>query len=283
LQEKLTKIADDIGVFGMYSASLIVLVLIIRFAIEAIIANSFSGSDLSKILKFFIIGITVIVVAIPEGLPLAVTLSLAFSVKKMLKDQNLVRKLQACETMGGANTICSDKTGTLTQNVMTLKSFWNNELINIDTYSEKININDFVPNAIFDEFMQCTACNCSAFLEPVESGSKTEIAMLLFLKRCGIDFEDYKKQIEVVQKMPFSSSRKRMSMLLNVNGKNRLVVKGASEMVLSCCSKFHKTSGEIVSLDNGLMSNVEKAIEDMAKQALRTIVIAYKDCNGEDT
>lgn len=86
LQEKLTKIADDIGVFGMYSASLIVLVLIVRFAIEAIINNSFEGSDLSKILKFFIIGITVIVVAIPEGLPLAVTLSLAYSVKKMLKD-----------------------------------------------------------------------------------------------------------------------------------------------------------------------------------------------------
>lgn len=107
--------------------------------------------------------------------------------------------------------------------------------------------------------------------------------MLLFLKRCGIDFEDYKKRIEIVQKMPFSSSRKRMSMLLNVNGKNRLVVKGASEMVLSCCSKFHKSSGEIVNIDNGLMSNVEKAIEDMAKQALRTIVIAYKDVNGEDT
>lgn len=78
-----------------------------------------------EILDFFIIGITVVVVAIPEGLPLAVTLSLAFSVKKMLKDQNLVRKLQACETMGGANNICSDKTGTLTKNEMTLTQWWN--------------------------------------------------------------------------------------------------------------------------------------------------------------
>jgi Ca2+ transporting ATPase len=86
-------------------------------------------------LNYFILGITVIVVAIPEGLPLAVTLSLAFSVKKMLIDQNLVRKMEACETMGGANMICSDKTGTLTMNKMTLTSFWSGTRKNFEHYS----------------------------------------------------------------------------------------------------------------------------------------------------
>lgn len=115
---KLEKIARDIGNFGLYSAIVIVLVMFIRFAVERISARESDPWDNSRhwqeMLNFFIIGITVVVVAIPEGLPLAVTLSLAYSVKKMLTDKNLVRKLQACETMGGANMICSDKTGTLT-------------------------------------------------------------------------------------------------------------------------------------------------------------------------
>lgn len=100
--------------------------LLIRFAIIKGTTREWNtGVDLLKLLDFLIIGITVVVVAIPEGLPLSVTLSLAFSVKKMLLDQNLVRKMEACETMGGANNICSDKTGTLTMNKMTLSQIWN--------------------------------------------------------------------------------------------------------------------------------------------------------------
>lgn len=113
LQMKLEAIARDIGNFGLISSCLIVLVLLVRFAIERGTENYWDhGHHWKELLEFFIIGITVVVVAIPEGLPLSVTLSLAYSVKKMLNDQNLVRKLQACETMGGANMICSDKTGT---------------------------------------------------------------------------------------------------------------------------------------------------------------------------
>jgi Ca2+ transporting ATPase len=107
----------------------IIVVLLIRFAIEKGLSREWhTGTDLISILDFLIIGITVVVVAIPEGLPLSVTISLAFSVKKMLNDQNLVRKMEACETMGGANNICSDKTGTLTMNKMTLTQIWNNTL-----------------------------------------------------------------------------------------------------------------------------------------------------------
>lgn len=106
--------------------------MLIRFAIEKGISKEWNTSvDVPEILNFFILGITVIVVAIPEGLPLSVTLSLAFSVKKMLLDNNLVRKMEACETMGGANTICSDKTGTLTMNKMFLTTIWNERKIRV--------------------------------------------------------------------------------------------------------------------------------------------------------
>lgn len=120
------KLAGDIGRFGLYSAIVIVVILLIRFAVVKGMSRSWdTGTDLKKLLDYLLIAITVVVVAIPEGLPLSVTLSLAFSVKRMLKDQNLVRKMEACETMGGANNICSDKTGTLTMNKMTLSQIWN--------------------------------------------------------------------------------------------------------------------------------------------------------------
>ena len=126
LQNKLEKIAEDIGKFGLCASITIFLVLIIRFGAEKAMHPSWDHSvDWGKLLHHFVLALTVLVVAIPEGLPLAVTLSLAFSVKKMLVDNNLVRKMEACETMGGANNICSDKTGTLTLNKMTFTTYWN--------------------------------------------------------------------------------------------------------------------------------------------------------------
>lgn len=133
---KLEAIAEDIGKFGLISSVLIVIVLCLRFGIERGMKDDWSNKYLGELLSYFIIGITVVVVAIPEGLPLAVTLSLAYSTKKMLKDNNLVRKLAACETMGGASMICSDKTGTLTQNKMSLVNVWNDEIIELDFYSQ---------------------------------------------------------------------------------------------------------------------------------------------------
>jgi Ca2+ transporting ATPase len=106
----------------------------------------------------------VIVVAIPEGLPLSVTISLAYSVKKMLRDKNLVRRLQACETMGGANMICSDKTGTLTQNKMSLTAMWNQKMIELNPYLENINLNTYVPPISQDIFIQSALLNSSAIL-----------------------------------------------------------------------------------------------------------------------
>lgn len=131
----------------MYSAIVIILVLLVRFAVEKGITKEWNtAKDLLDIVNFFMLGITVIVVAIPEGLPLSVTISLAFSVKKMLDDQNLVRRMEACETMGGANNICSDKTGTLTMNKMTLDQIWNKETKQVDLYKEKLEESDLSTN-----------------------------------------------------------------------------------------------------------------------------------------
>lgn len=129
LQLKLTKIAEDIGKFGLVCAIFTCIIMIVRAIIDYSTreGGGWTTEDTSLIIQAFLIGITVLVVAIPEGLPLAVTLSLAYSVKKMLKDNNLVRKLHACETMGGADIICSDKTGTLTQNKMFFTNIWAGE------------------------------------------------------------------------------------------------------------------------------------------------------------
>jgi len=128
LQAKLTRLAIQIGYAGSFVAVCTMLILVVRFCIENyfVAHKPFSITNLNYFIKFLIIGVTVLVVAVPEGLPLAVTLSLAYSVKKMMKDNNLVRHLDACETMGSATTICSDKTGTLTTNRMTaVQSFIN--------------------------------------------------------------------------------------------------------------------------------------------------------------
>lgn len=128
LQKKLTKIANDIGYFGLFAAIITLLIMVGRVIYDIYTSGEwFSNDQVTLLVQGFLIAITVLVVAIPEGLPLAVTISLAFSVKKMLKDENLVRKFHACETMGSATYICSDKTGTLTLNQMYMIRFWNLE------------------------------------------------------------------------------------------------------------------------------------------------------------
>lgn len=191
LQQKLETLAGDIGKFGLYSAIIILIILLIRFAIVKGTTREWdTGTDLLKILDYLILGITVIVVAIPEGLPLSVTLSLAFSVKKMLLDQNLVRKMEACETMGGANNICSDKTGTLTMNKMTLAQIWNKETKLVDTYKEKLESSDLSNNAEYVElFKIASLVNSTALLEPEEKGSSTEIAVLKYFHKMGVRYD----------------------------------------------------------------------------------------------
>jgi len=214
LQQKLETIARDIGKFGLVSAVLVLIILLIRFLVDRGTTDTWGeGSEYVELIRYVIIAITVVVVAIPEGLPLSVTLSLAYSVKKMMTDKNLVRKLQATETMGGANNICSDKTGTLTQNKMNLTNFWNERLIEINPY-DKCHLSDTFPEKFHDLMKQAIACNSSATLVPY-NGSKTEIALLEFLQNRGEDYETLRNQYFNSDsiKFPFSSQRKRMSVI----------------------------------------------------------------------
>jgi Ca2+ transporting ATPase len=248
LQQKLEELATDIGKFGLYSALLIIIVMLIRFAIiKGTTKEWHTGPDLIEILNFFIIGIIVVVVAIPEGLPLSVTISLAFSVKKMLNDQNLVRRMEACETMGGANNICSDKTGTLTMNKMTLAQIWNRESKQVDLYKETLDESELSSNKQFNElFKIASLVNSTAQLDPEEKGSSTEIAILKYFKRMGTNYEEYKNKFDIKFKIPFSSARKRMSIVLEYQNSASLFIKGASEIVLeSCPSWFNTASGEV--------------------------------------
>ena len=168
LQKKLNKLAVQIGYGGTAAAVVCILVLSIRFSIEeyAVEGRGWNSStDFSQLLHFVIIGITVLVVAIPEGLPLAVTIALAFSVKKMLKDNNLVRHLHACETMGNATSICSDKTGTLTTNRMTVvESYF------AGTHYEVTPKTEDLPGNLLDMLKLCIAVNSnytSLLIDPV--------------------------------------------------------------------------------------------------------------------
>lgn len=184
---------------------------------------------LQDTLQFFMMAVTLIVVAVPEGLPMSVTLSLALNMRRMLKTNNLVRKMHASETMGAVTVICTDKTGTLTQNLMQVQ-----EMVKLAP--------DVVPDALFHESI---AVNSTAFLEKAENekphgvGNPTEVALLLWLYEQGVDYLKLREEAEIIDQLTFSTERKYMATLVHskVNGKRMLYVKGAPEIVLSLCNE----------------------------------------------
>ena len=271
LQMKLNTLSTQISVLGAVVGVLTILVMIVKHVIAFFQDDrSWSVQDWSYIVKAFITGVTILVVAIPEGLPLAVTIALAYSVKRMMKDNNLVRHLNACETMGGANTICSDKTGTLTQNQMTVVQGWIyhhgdddetallNELKTGDGEEYKTFINNCkeINPGCRAPLMENALLNNEAFLttnadgREVGVGSAIEVAMLKWARLQDIDYkkmrsdipqlnEDDGKTPGIIRMYPFHSNRKRSSCLVRLpNGKYRLYTKGAPEMVLRICNRL---------------------------------------------
>jgi len=281
LQLKLEKIASDIGKAGLAAAILSLSVLFLRYFIEGAINDDFETEDITELLGYLIIAITIVVVAIPEGLPLAVTISLAYSVQKMLNDQNLVRRLQSCETMGGANAICSDKTGTLTMNKMTLTKLWFGSLMDVERNIPK---QDAFHPEVYEKIVGSITCNSTAeILEKKWSGNVTEIALLQFMQAMG---EDYDKRRNAhlpsgFHRFTFSSRRKRMSTVLenvaNAPTGRQLHVKGAAEMILASCTHYFDNEGNKIPLTKEVRDSISQIIEKMASEALRTIMLAYKD------
>ncbi|XP_063792391.1 plasma membrane calcium-transporting ATPase 3 isoform X1 [Pseudophryne corroboree] len=296
LQGKLTKLAVQIGKAGLVMSAITVIILVLYFVIETFVVQDkvwlaeCTPVYVQYFVKFFIIGVTVLVVAVPEGLPLAVTISLAYSVKKMMKDNNLVRHLDACETMGNATAICSDKTGTLTTNRMTVVQSYMGDV----HYKERPDPSSLNSKTL-DLLVNAIAINCaytSNILPPEKEGAlpqqvgnKTECALLGFVLELQRDYQLVRDQIpeETLYKVyTFNSVRKSMSTIVCLpNGGFRLYSKGASEIILKKCSNMLNGVGELRSFrprDRDEM--VKKVIEPMACDGLRTICIAYRDFQG---
>ncbi|KAG7215441.1 hypothetical protein INR49_022511 [Caranx melampygus] len=293
LQGKLTKLAVEIGKAGLLMSVITVLILLTRFLIDTFVIQGVPWSNecapiyVQFLVKFFIIGVTVLVVAVPEGLPLAVTISLAYSVKKMMKDNNLVRHLDACETMGNATTICSDKTGTLTMNRMTVVQAYI-----AGSYYKSVPEPSKIPANVLDLLSLGIGVNCAYTTKimppekegglPRQVGNKTECALLGFARDLHRDYQSIRNEIpeeKLFKVYTFNSARKSMSTVLkNDDGSYRMFSKGASEILLEKCCRILTPGGEPKDLNPRDRDRlVRKVIEPMASEGLRTICLAYRD------
>lgn len=298
LQQKLTAIANFIGKCGLIAAIATSVTVAIKTAILFTHEKTFTSSDSYYIIKIFIIGVVVIVVAIPEGLPLAVTMTLALSIKKMLKDNNFVRRMDACETMGGANFICTDKTGTLTKNEMNIICIYD---CHEDLNMEEIANDNFqgTPRSHFNNrekynlLKLCFACNTETTItnDGMETATfKTDLTFTKFLKKLGENVKEIRaefiKEINgVYPRLAFSSKRKKMSTVLfshSFPSFYRIFLKGASEIVLNNCDYYLNFQNKKLKITEEYRDELKAKIKTYADQALRTICIAYKDIEKED-
>ena len=231
--------------------------------------------------------VSIIVVAVPEGLPLAVTIALAYSVGKMKDENNLVRFLQACETMGGADNICSDKTGTLTKNRMTVTRMFLQERT-----ADKI-IKGFVSEKIGELFSVGVSLNSSANpvfkenngeLQIDQIGNKTDCALLEVAHILGYNYRDVRKQNEdaIVKVVPFSSETKTMSTVVNYKGKVHVFSKGAPDYLLKSCTHFLDAKGEPAPITDAFKNTLFAKLKEFADGTLRTLLLAYRAGGNEN-
>ena len=325
LENKLNTIADFIGYFGLGSAVVTFIALSIQLIIEYFTTNDMQIIDIvNKLLKILILCVSIIVVAIPEGLPLAVTLSLAFSIKKLMDRNNLVRKMHACETMGGANYICTDKTGTLTENQMYIVNLiTNNKDINIKrnidsvdvgtinstpvdkNYGKKLrnNYNLIIDNEIYWEALQISiSVNVDCEIMPLSQSdingdtevcttkNKTDKAFTEFLYQFKSPVSIYRNKLLSnnynFKKLPFDSSKKRMSILIK-NSKfptgYRLFTKGAAENAMMYCDKYlDSENGQLKEINNDIKKYINHKIEKLNKKMIRSLYVCYKDITKEE-
>ena len=270
LNEQLDGLSDLITKLSYGFAALVV---IGRLLIYFLGDNSMEWAHImAYVLQTLMIAVTLIVVAVPEGLPMAVTLSLAYSMRRMLKTNNLVRKMHACETMGATTVICTDKTGTLTQNQMSVEEaqFYGlaNQALGTDETSRLIK--------------EGIALNSTASLDlsnpdkPVVLGNPTEGALLLWLRNNGIDYRNLKEDANVVEELPFSTERKYMATVVDsaqLEGKKILYVKGAPEIIRSLCKQIDK---------NVNIADIDRQLTDYQNRAMRTLGFAYQVLNDSD-
>jgi len=306
LQEKLDRMAEIIGYVGMAAAAA---TFIAMMFIHSVVQPDYLKDTtlFAHALDAFIIGVTIVVVAVPEGLPLAVTIALAYSTKKMLQDKNLIRHLQACETMGNATNICSDKTGTLTENRMTVvKGFFANVVEEETSPESKRVLDGSVSDAAKKILLQGIAtCSTARIMKKVPHddgivgtdtdtdtvdtrmqvvGNKTEAALLILAESDFFNKDDYDARRNKAnfgnpggsRLFPFSSRRKRMSVLVKEEQEWMLYHKGAGEIVLQNCSTYLDSDGSVKKMTDSKRRELEQMISNFASQALRCVALAHR-------
>lgn len=248
LYVQLDKLASIISKVG----SVVSVAAFVIFLVHDILTNpAWGGKDYfymaEIVLDYFMMAVTLIVMAVPEGLPMAITLSLALNMRRMLKSNNLVRKLHACETMGAVTVICTDKTGTLTQNQMQV-----DELLPKDDNQHLLDV--------------AIAINSTAELDEDKAiGNPTESALLLWLKSQDKDYRELRHQAKVLKQQPFSTEKKYMATIAEVDGEKYLLVKGAPEIVLDLCEMEERYRNQAL-----------RELDEWQHKAMRTLAFAYR-------
>ncbi|KAL8039978.1 hypothetical protein ABFX02_10G070500 [Erythranthe guttata] len=294
LQVRLNGVATFIGIVGLAVAVAVLIILVIRFftghttdpngRVQFTAGKTKFGDAINGFIKIFTVAVTIVVVAVPEGLPLAVTLTLAYSMRKMMADKALVRRLSACETMGSATTICSDKTGTLTLNQMTVVEVYacGNKMDSPENKS-------LVPPRVISLLIEGIAQNSTGSVFVPEgggaleiSGSPTEKAILQWAINLGMDFGAARSDSVIIHAFPFNSEKKRGGVAVKLsNSEVHVHWKGAAEMVLASCTSYIDANDNVVQMDEDKVAYFKKAIEDMAVGSLRCVAIAYRTCEME--
>lgn len=279
LTKQLDGLAKFISIVGFVIAGVIFIALLVKDIIAGVFTadNILTLDTAGRILQYFMVAVTLIVVSVPEGLPMSVTLSLALSMRKMLKTNNLVRKMHACETMGATTVICTDKTGTLTQNQMQVHD------TNFYALANQTLGNDEISTLVREGI----SVNSTAYLDDSQPGkvktlgNPTEAALLLWLKAQGANYMEYREKSEMVEQLTFSTERKYMASAVRsaLDGKIVLYVKGAPEIVFGKCSQVRTAEGCVPAA--GFRQTVEKQLLDYQNQAMRTLGFAYKVLDSE--
>lgn len=288
LQIRLNDMATKIGKVGLLVACVVLLVRIAKFLVakygNAEDDYGHGDSDMQILVHDISIAVTIVVVAVPEGLPLAVTLSLAFSMKRMYKDNSLVRRLKACEAMGGATTICSDKTGTLTTNRMTVVKAWMAGSLFANQEKDCSDVKTKAPEGVVTRLVDSVCMNSEVQLStdeaglPQYTGKPTEIALVKYALQLGGTLEAVRSKYSVLRVDPFNSAKKKMGTLCrDTQGRYFVFWKGASEILLEKCTHVDTVDSSAKPLSAEARKDLMDMIKQMAGETLRTICVAYKE------
>ncbi|KAF8025302.1 hypothetical protein BT93_F2213 [Corymbia citriodora subsp. variegata] len=293
LQVRLNGLATFIGIVGLAVAAAVLTVLLARYftgytrnhdgTAQFVKGKTKVDDILDGVVKIVTVAVTIVVVAVPEGLPLAVTLTLAYSMRKMMADKALVRRLSACETMGSATTICSDKTGTLTLNQMTVVEAYVGRK-KMDPPDDASQLHHLISSLLIEGIAHNTQGNVYVPKDGGDTevtGSPTEKAILSWAVKLGMKFDAVRAESTELHVFPFNSEKKRGGVALQMTSSDvHIHWKGAAEIVLASCTKFFDSDGHLQSIDEE-KDFFKRAIDDMAARSLRCVAIAYRPFDSD--